>query len=119
MKAQFLLSMEAPNAPEKKISINFSKAKTKFCLSLHYNGDNNYLFVNGKENFKFKANNGNVNYPTQFCLGSSGCLGFHATESREVFLGRNIYDFSVDYNATHKSGILNIHNYLMVKNNLK
>ena len=29
--------------------ISFSKASTKFCLSLHYNGDNSYLFVNGKE----------------------------------------------------------------------
>ena len=25
---------------EKKFGINFSKAKIKFCLSLHYNGDN-------------------------------------------------------------------------------
>ena len=36
-------------APEKKFSINFSKAKTKFCLSLHYNGDNICLFVNGEK----------------------------------------------------------------------
>ena len=42
-------------APEKKFSINFSKANTKFCLSLHYNADNSYLFVNGKEIIKFKA----------------------------------------------------------------
>ena len=48
-------------APEKQFSINFSKAKTKFCLSLHYNGDNSYLFVSGKEIYKFKANNGNAN----------------------------------------------------------
>ena len=32
-----------------KFSINFSKAKTKFCLSMCYNHDNSYLFVNGKE----------------------------------------------------------------------
>ena len=32
-------------APEKTFNINFSKAKTKFCLSLHYNSDNSYLFV--------------------------------------------------------------------------
>ena len=43
-------------SPEKKISINFSKSNTKFCLSLHYNADNSYLFVNGKEIFKFKIN---------------------------------------------------------------
>ena len=36
--------------PEKKFNINFSKAKTTFCLSLHYNGDNNYLFINRKKN---------------------------------------------------------------------
>ena len=34
-------------APE--ISINFSKMKTKICLSLHYNEDKNELFINGKE----------------------------------------------------------------------
>ena len=51
-------------------SINFSKAYTKFCLTLHYDGDSNYFFVNGKEIYKFKANNKNVNFPTQFCLGS-------------------------------------------------
>ena len=33
-------------APEKKFCINFSKVKTKFCLSLHDNGDNSHLFVN-------------------------------------------------------------------------
>ena len=35
-------------------SINFTVTKTKFCLSLHYNGAN-YLFVNGTETYKFKA----------------------------------------------------------------
>ena len=54
---------------EKKFSINFTKANTKLCLSLHYNANNSYLFVNGKEIFKFKADNKNVNFPTQFCLG--------------------------------------------------
>ena len=53
---------------EKKLSINFNKANTKFCLSLHYNGDNSYLFVNEKEIFKCKADNKNVNFPAQCCL---------------------------------------------------
>ena len=34
--------------PEKKFSINFRKVKTRFDFSFHYNGDNSYLFVNGK-----------------------------------------------------------------------
>ena len=36
---------EGFGSPEKNFSINFSKAITKFCLSLHYNGNNNYLIV--------------------------------------------------------------------------
>ena len=34
--------------PDKKFSINFTKPNTKFCLSLHYNGNSRYLFVNRK-----------------------------------------------------------------------
>ena len=33
---------------EKLHSINFTNENTKFCLSLHYNGANSYLFVNSK-----------------------------------------------------------------------
>ena len=35
-------------------STNFSVDNKTFCLSLHYNGDNSYLFVNGKEIINFK-----------------------------------------------------------------
>ena len=41
------------------------------------------MFVNGKETFKFKADNKNVNFPTPFCLGGISNK-FSATESREV-----------------------------------
>ena len=51
---------------EKKFRVNFSKVNTKFCLSLHYSANNSYLFVNGKEIFKFRADNKNINFPTQF-----------------------------------------------------
>ena len=87
-------------------------------MSLYYNADNNYLLVNRKGIFKFKADNKNVSFPNQFCLGSIS-NGFSATESREVSLNGNVYDFSVDYNSVHKSDILNIHTYLMTKINLK
>ena len=36
-------------SPEIKFSISFSKANTNIFLSLHYNVDNSYLFVNGKK----------------------------------------------------------------------
>ena len=40
---------------EKIYSLNFTAANKKFVLSLHYNGDDSYLFVNGKRELKFKA----------------------------------------------------------------
>ena len=40
---------------EKLYSINFTENNKKFCFSLHYNGANSYLFVNGTEIYKFKA----------------------------------------------------------------
>ena len=49
---------------EKTFSISYSKANTKFCMSFHYNGDDSYLFVNGKEIYKFKVDNKNVNFLT-------------------------------------------------------
>ena len=101
--------MEAFGSPEKKVSFTFTKANTKFCL--HYNTDNSYLFVNGKEICKFKADNKNV--PTQFCLGSIS-NGFSDTESREVSLNGKMHDLSVDYSSIDKTDILNIHRYLMI-----
>ena len=101
-----------------KISVDFSKVNTEFCLSLHYNADNSNLFVNGREIFNFKADNNNFNFSTQFCLGSIS-NGFSATESRKVSLNGNAYDFSVDYNSIDKSDILNIQKYLMTRNNIK
>ena len=103
---------------KKSLSINFAKGNTKLCLSLHYNADNSYLFVNEKEIFEFKANNKNVNFPTQFCLRSISD-GFSATESRDVYLYGNVYGFSVDYSSIDKCDILNSRKYLMTKNNIK
>ena len=44
---------------------------------------------------------------------------FGAAQFREVSLKGNVHDFLIDYNSTDKSDILNIHKYLVVKNNIK
>ena len=54
---------------EKLYSINFTKNNKKFCFSLHYNGASSYLFVNGKEIYKFKAKDSET-VATPFCLGN-------------------------------------------------
>ena len=103
-------------SPEKKLDINFSKRNTIWVYIIIVIIV--IFFVNGKEIFKFKAGNKNANFPTQFCLGSIS-NGFSALESGEVYLNWYVYDFSVDYNSIDKSDILNIHKYLMTKNNIK
>ena len=50
-------------------SINFTVTKNKLCLSLHYNGANSYLFVNGTEIIKFKAKDSEI-VATPLCLGN-------------------------------------------------
>ena len=50
-------------------SINFTVTEKKFCLSLHYNGVNSYLFVNGTEIYKFKAKDSEI-VAAPLCLGN-------------------------------------------------
>ena len=47
--------LESTATAEKMYSINFTVTKKIICLTLHYNGANSYLFVNGTEIIKFKA----------------------------------------------------------------
>ena len=54
---------------EKLYSINFTEKTKKSCLSLHYNGDNSYLFINGTEIHKFKANDSEI-VAAPLCLGN-------------------------------------------------
>ena len=48
--------LEHTRSAEKNYSFNCTKENTKFCLSLHYNRADIYLFVNDKEIHKFTAN---------------------------------------------------------------
>ena len=54
---------------QKMCSINFTVTKRKFCLRLHYNRANSYLFVNGTEIIKFKAKYSNI-VASLLCLGN-------------------------------------------------
>ena len=54
---------------EKIYSINFTEDNKRFLLSLHYKGDNSYLFVNGTEIHKFKAKDSEI-VPYPLCLGN-------------------------------------------------
>ena len=113
VKKTQLCSDECVGAAGQMFGINSSKAKTKFYLSLHYNGDDNsYLFVNGKKSVSLK----------QIIKLQTLKLNFaflFNVESEEVSFKGNIYHFLVDYDAIDKYKILNIHKYLLVKNDIK
>ena len=54
---------------EKLYSINFTENNKNFCLSLHYNRENSYLFVNGTQIIKFKSKDPEI-LPHLLCLGN-------------------------------------------------
>ena len=95
--------------------LNFAVDNKTFCMNLHYNSDNSYLFVNGKEVTKFKTKDSElIKYP--MCL--EGLSKDYTKNSRkDTGLYGNVYDFSVDYNAITIDKIVDIHDYLMKKNN--
>ena len=74
-------------------SINFTATKKKFCLSLHFNGANSYLFVNGTEIIKFKTKDSEiVAYP--LCLGNIS-EDFSVANIKKTGLYGSIFNFSV------------------------
>ena len=105
--------LESILTAEKMYSIYFTVTKKKFCLSLHYNGGNSCLFVNGTDIYKFKAKDSKI-------VASPLCLGIILKDwsignmKRTSFNGY-IYDFSVDYDAIDIDDIKDIHKYLMKK----
>ena len=101
---------------EKMYSINFTEQNKKFCLSLHYKGANSYLFVNGKEVHKFKAKDSEI-VTTPLCLGNIS-KDWSVNDMKKIGLNGHVYHFSDDYVAITVNDILDIHNYLMKKNDI-
>ena len=101
---------------EKMYSINFTVTRKKFCLSLHYNGANSYLFVNGTEMYKFKAKDSEI-VESPLCLGNIS-KDWPVDNMKKTGFTGYVYDFRVDYDATDVNDIKDIHKYFMRKNNI-
>ena len=61
--------LEHTLSAQKIYSINFTEKDKILCLSLHYNKENSYLFVNGTEIIKFKSKDPEI-LPYPLCLGN-------------------------------------------------
>ena len=88
--------------------------ETKFCLSLHYNGENSYLFVNGTGIHKFKTKDSEI-VAVLLCLGNIS-KDWSVDNMKKTGFDGYAYDFSVDYDAIAVDDIVDIHKYL-IKNN--
>ena len=86
-------------------------------LSLHYNGDNSYLFVNGKQELKFNAKDDQL-VKEKLCIGDLSDQ-WTTSESEKTGLHGNIYDFVVDNRAiVGVKPFYDLHRYLMAKHNI-
>ena len=91
---------------------------------MNYNGDNSYLFVNGKKVTQFKAKNFKIGANRMF-LGSLvgdkhyyDVSGISKDDVNDIRLYGNVYDFSVDYSTISNDEILQIRKYLTKKNDV-
>ena len=100
---------------EKMYSPNFTVANKTFYLNLHYNGNDTYLFINDEKIIKCKAKNQSVLRKLSLRNISAD---FNQADRKEIGLYGYVYDFSVDYQAIVNDKILDIHQYLMKKNNI-
>ena len=75
----------------------------KFILSVHYNGDNSYLFVKNIQQYKFKAKDSEIK-TRKLCLG-----GFSNDSLSDFTAMSKVYHFSVDYQLATKDKIQKIH----------
>ena len=74
-------------------STNFTVANKKLCLSLHYNGDSSYLFVNGKEIISFKAEDSEI-IPYLLCIRNIS-KDFYPSNAAKNGLTGYVYDSTV------------------------
>ena len=97
---------------ERMYSINFSAGRTRLCLGLYCNGDNSYLFVNGKEIIKFKAKDSGI-VANPICLGNIS-KNFSESNMKKTGLYGSVHYFSIDH-VVAVNDILDIQNYLYKK----
>ena len=102
---------------EKNYWRNFTDPGKKFIISLHYNGDESYFFVNGRQELKFKAKTDQL-VKEKLCIGNLSDQ-WTTSESEKTGLYGNIYDFVVDYEQIlGVKPIYDMHRYLIIKHNI-
>ena len=103
---------------EKKFYRNFTDPGKKSMLNLHYNGDDSYLFVNGRQELNFKCKTDQL-VKEKLCIGNLSDQ-WTTSESEKTGLYGNIYYFVVDYEQIlGVKAIFDMHRYLITKHNIR
>ena len=99
---------------EKNFYRNFTET---FVLSLHYNGDNSFLFVNGRQELNFKAKTDQL-VKEKLCIGNLSDQ-WTTSESEKAGTYGKIYDFVVDNEQIPGvKTIYDMYRYLIIKHNI-
>ena len=102
---------------EKKYFRNFTEPNENFVLSLHYNGDDSHLFVNGRQELKFKCKTDQL-VKGKLYIGNLSDQ-WTTSKSEKTGLYGNIYDLVEHYEQIlGVKAIYDIHRYLMTKHNI-
>ena len=98
---------------EAKYPINFTKSNERFVLSLHYNGNNSFLFVHATKMYQFKAKDSEIK-KYSLCLGNvSKDFTINNMKKKKNRIKGNCKFFSVDFRSTNTDEILDFYEYLM------
>ena len=70
---------------EKIYKTNFTAVEKKFVLSLHYNGDNSYFFVNDTQELKFKGKDDQI-FKEKLCIGNISDDWLTTNSEKQVYM---------------------------------
>ena len=102
---------------EKNLYRNVTDFGKKFMLSLHYNGDDSYSFVNGRQELKFKAKTDQL-IQEKLCIGNLSDQ-WATSESEKTGVYGKIYNFVADYEKiAGVKTIYDMHRYLITKHDI-
>ena len=108
---------DATLTSEVQYYINFTKQGKKFCLNLYYSGSNSCLFANGIKIYQFKSKESELfDYLVRL---ENISKEFSVADMKQTGLNEYEYDSLVGFKIIDVDDILDIHKYLMKRNDIK
>ena len=91
--------------------ISFTQPKTRFVLSLHYNGSSSFVFLNVTKIYQFKSRDSEIK-DFALCLDNIS-KDFTINNRKKTWLKGIVKFLFTDFNPIDTNDILDIHRYFM------